>query len=90
MFRLPTSVRQPLGALVIDHAAPELTESDAQEVIAGFNAPQNLIKQAAKLIGVVTKQHPTLFVAACRYLQTLDWKLEGQALTGLFQGLLRC
>jgi len=86
MFQLPMSVLQSLGALVLDRPAPPFTERDAEEVIAAFGAPPDIVKGAAKLISAFTRQHPTLLVAACRYVQTLSWKLDGEALHGLFQG----
>lgn len=86
MYQLPMSVLQRLGTLVIDKAAPTFTESDAEEVISAFDAPTGVVKEATKLINAFARQHPTLLVAACRYLQTLNWNLDGEALQGLFQG----
>jgi hypothetical protein len=83
---LPQSLLQDLGALVIDRVTPPFTDRDAEEVLAAFGAPAEIIRPTARLINAVARQHPTLLVAACRYLQNLNWILEGDGLEGLFRG----
>jgi hypothetical protein len=86
LYQLPASIRQEVGPLVVEQAAPPFTERDAEEVIKAFNAPPGVVQSAVKLISAVTRQHPTLLVAACRYLETLGWNLDGEAFQGLFRG----
>ena len=86
LFALPQSIIQELGVLVADRVAPPFTDKDAEEVLAAFGAPPELITPTARLINALTRQHPTLLVAACRYLQDLNWVLAGGGLQGLFQG----
>lgn len=86
LFPLPQSVLEELGEIVTDEAAPPFTDSDAKEVLAAFDAPADMVDSTARFINALARQHPTLLVAACRYLQDRNWQLEGDALAGLFQG----
>ena len=72
--------------MVTDRAAPPFTDRDAEEVLGAFGAPAEIIRPTARLINAVVRQHPTLLVAACRYLQNLNWVLAGDGLQGLFRG----
>lgn len=83
---LPQSLLQDLGALVIDQAAPPFTDRDAEEVLGAFGAPAEIIRPTAQLINALARQHPTLIVAACRFLQNLKWVLAGDGIQGLFRG----
>ena len=86
LFTVPQNVLQDLDGHAIDRAAPPFTDRDAEEVLAAFNAPADIIRPTARLINALARQHPTLLVAACRYLQNLNWVLAGGGLQGLFQG----
>jgi hypothetical protein len=86
LFAVPQNILQELGGLVIDRVAPPFTNKDAEEVLAAFGAPPEMITPTARLINALARQHPTLLVAACRYLQNLNWVLAGGGLQGLFQG----
>jgi hypothetical protein len=83
---LPQTLSQDLGEHVIDRAAPPFTDRDAEEVLGAFGAPAEMIRPTAQLVNAVTRQHPTLLVAACRYLQGLNWILAGNGVQGLFLG----
>jgi hypothetical protein len=87
LFAVPRSMLQELGALVGDRVAPPFTNKDAEEVLAAFGAPPDIITPTARLINVLMRQHPTLIVAACRYLQGLNWALANGGLQGLFQAV---
>jgi hypothetical protein len=86
LFTVPQRLLQELGGLVIDRATPPFTDRDAEEVLAAFGAPADIVRPTARLINALARQHPTLLVAACRYLQSLNWDLGGEGLQGLFQG----
>ena len=84
VHRPPKSAARVDG-LVVDRGAPPFTDRDAEEVLAAFNAPAKIIRPTAAHKRLA-RQHPTLLVAACRYLQSLNWKIGGSGLQGLFQG----
>ncbi len=86
LFTVPQRVLQEIDGLVIDCTAPPFTDRDAEEVLAAFNAPEGIVRPTARLVNAIARQHPTLLVAACRYLQSLNWVLAGGGLQGLFQG----
>ncbi len=86
LFTVPQRILQELDGLAVDRAAPPFTDRDAEEVLAAFGAPAEIVRPTARLINALARQHPTLLVAACRYLQNLNWVLAGDGLEGLFRG----
>jgi hypothetical protein len=86
LFAIPPTVLQALNGEVIDQSAPPFSDRDVEEVLRAFNAPEAIASSVAKLINLLARQHPTLIVAACRYLERLGWKLEGEGFQGLFRG----
>ena len=86
MFPVPTSVLNDLKDIGEDIPAPMFTNKDVEEVLRAFKAPEPIVTRAARLINLVSRQHPTLIVAACRYLETLYWTLDDEGIEGLFKG----
>ncbi|HEY2587156.1 MAG TPA: hypothetical protein VGI81_15520 [Tepidisphaeraceae bacterium] len=83
----PTSItdRIPKESYVA-HAAPPFGDTEITALLAAFGAPPEVSKKGRRLIRHATGGHPTLLVAAARYLEGQHWQLAKHTLLDLLGG----
>lgn len=65
---------------------PLMTEGEVKETITAFGATEELALKLQKAILDITKGHPAIVTAACRFLKQSSWQINQDVLDGLFDG----